>query len=94
MAKKDGFQSMASLFDTGKKISPKKPPAHEWQELALSIIDKLNIPNFKRSSVFKICKNQPKVFVERCLSDTLELCETGEKWKYFFKVVSDGTKKI
>jgi hypothetical protein len=92
MANKQGFQSMASLFDNDKKISPKKPPAHEWQELALAIIEKLNIPNFKRSSVFKICKNHPKTFVERCLSDTMELCEEGEKWKYFFKVVASGKK--
>lgn len=90
MDKKQDFSSVASLFDRVKKTSPKKPPTHEWQELALSVIEKLNIPNFKKSSVFKICKNNPKIFIERCLSDTLELCDKGEKWKYFFKVIAAG----
>lgn len=82
------FVSMGSLFDKVKKISPKKPPAYEWQELALKVIEQLNIPPYKRSSVFKICKSYPKTFVERCMHDTLELCESGERWKYFFKVVA------
>ena len=69
------------------KKSTKKPPAYEWQELALKIINELNIPNFKRSSVFKICKEKNKNFVQMCLNDTKELCKQDEKWKYFFKVV-------
>lgn len=92
MTEKKDFVSMGSLFDKmkdqTKKTSQKKPPAHEWQELALKIIDELSIPPFKRSSVFKICKNHPKVFIERCLNDTRELCDKGEKWKYFFKLIS------
>lgn len=68
-----------------------KPPAHEWQDLALRIIDELGIPNFKRNSVFQVCKKNPKDVVEKWLNDTKELCQTGEKWKYFFKLA--GNKK-
>ena len=71
----------------GKKPS-KKPPAYQWQELALRIIKELSIPNFKRSAVFKVCKENSKNFIEKCLNDTKELCQTGERWKYFFKIVS------
>ena len=65
-----------------------KPPAYPWQDFALQIIDELNIPNFKKNSVFKVCKENPKEFVEKCLNDTKELCKTGERWKYFFKLTS------
>lgn len=88
------FENLASLL---KARQSKKPPAYEWQDLALRIIKELGIPGFKRGSVFKICKEHPKSFVEMCLNDTKELCKTGERWKYFFKVASskkpptDGT---
>ena len=42
----------------------KKPPAYPWQDLALKIIKELNIPNFKRGAVFKVCKENPKHFIE------------------------------
>lgn len=64
-----------------------KPPAYEWQDLALRLIKDLSIPDFKRSAVFKVCKDWPKVMVERALNETKELCQTGQKWKYFFKVI-------
>jgi len=81
-----GPQKLSDLFG---KIEQKKPPAYQWQELALRIISELNVPNFKRGSVFKICKNQSKAKIERALNDTKELCKVGEKWKYFFKVIAD-----
>ncbi|MBD3247819.1 hypothetical protein GF382_00845 [Candidatus Falkowbacteria bacterium] len=74
-----------------KKPQAPKPPAYQWQELALSIINDLGIPNFKRSAVFKVCKENSKEFVLMALNDTKELCQEGEPWKYFFKVV--GAKK-
>lgn len=64
-----------------------KPPAHQWQDLALRVIAELNIPGFKRNSVFKICKEHPREFVEKCMNDTKELVEEGEKWQYFFKLI-------
>lgn len=69
-----------------------KPPAYPWQDLALRIIEELNIPNFKRNSVFKICKENQKQFIEKCLNDTKELCKEGECWKYFFKLFSKNKK--
>ena len=69
-----------------------KLPAHPWQELALRVISDLKIPNFKRSSVFKICKEYDKIVVEKCLNDTKELVKEGEPWKYFFKLIGQLDK--
>lgn len=76
------------LGDLLKSRVLKKTPAYEWQELALKIIKDLNIPNFKKSSVFKICKEKPEYLIKQSLIDTKELCQTNEKWRYFFKIVN------
>jgi len=80
----DGFKSFGDLM---KKRVVKKPPAYEWQDLALRVIKEMAVPNFKRSAVFKVCKLHSKQEVEQAMNDTKELCKTGEKWRYFFKVV-------
>lgn len=80
-----GPENIKDIFATKK--AGKKPPAYEWQDLALRVIKELNIPSFKRSAVFKACKEKPKSFIEACLNDTKELCKAGERWKYFFKVL-------
>lgn len=85
MSQQDGFEKLGNLFSIKKKT---KAPAYQWQDFALSIIQELRVPNSKRSSVFKVCKDNPKNFVQLCLNDTKELCKTGEKWKYFFKLVN------
>ncbi|MEI8361045.1 MAG: hypothetical protein WCG01_02870 [bacterium] len=88
MKKNEGFQSLGNLFarlNTEKQRV--KPPAYEWQDLALRIIAELGVPNFKRASVFKVCKNYSKEEIERALNDTKELCKTGNRWAYFFKVI-------
>jgi hypothetical protein len=84
------FNNIADIFQARVK---KKAPAHEWQDLALSIIKELNVPPFKRSSVFKACKEKDKQFILNCLNDTKELCQSKEKWKYFFKIVSNESKE-
>ena len=83
------FESIEDIFKNKIKTQ-KKPPAHEWQSLALRVIQELGIPGFKRGAVFKVCKDHSKDFVERCLNDTKELCKTGNKWQYFFKVLSSN----
>lgn len=88
MPKDNGFQDIRDIFKN-KQQDQKKPPAYQWQDLALRVVKELNIPNFKRSSVFKICKENSKEFVEQCLADTKELCDSKEKWRYFFKVVNE-----
>lgn len=80
-----GFEKLDSLIG---KTKTKKPPAHQWQDFALRVINELSIPKFKRNAVFKVCKANPKPFVEKCLNDTKELCRTGESWKYFFKLIA------
>ena len=79
------------LSDLLKKRTSKKPPAHEWQDLALRVIKELNIPTNKRSSVFRVCKTFPKKFVEMCMNDTKELAGK-DKWRYFFKLVNQNSE--
>ncbi|MFA5359336.1 MAG: hypothetical protein WC349_00025 [Patescibacteria group bacterium] len=90
-----GLEKLGDLFSQGSKNrgSRPQPPAYAWQDLALQVIKELNIPNFKRSAVFKICKERPRTYIEKCLNDTKELCQTGEKWKYFFKVAGGKAPK-
>ncbi|MCU0679354.1 MAG: hypothetical protein MUC28_02830 [Planctomycetes bacterium] len=85
MAEDRGLEPLMAII---KNKRTKKPPAYEWQDLALRVISELGIPPFKRNSVFRICKIYPKPFVEKCLNDTKELCRRGETWRYFFKLAS------
>lgn len=80
---------MSKRKQTSFSFENKKPPAYEWQELSLKIIDELNIPNNKKSSVFKLCKTKNKAIILNALADTKELCKTKEKWRYFFKVLTN-----
>lgn len=80
----EGFTSFGELM---KKRVVKKAPAYEWQDLALRVIKELSVPNAKRNSVFRVCKQYGKPIVEQAMNDTKELCQTGEKWRYFFKII-------
>jgi len=84
MEKKENLKSFGELMKTRVV---KKAPAYQWQDLALRVITELNIPNSKRSSVFRACKQHTRQIVERAMNDTKELCKTGEKWRYFFKLI-------
>ncbi|RJQ33947.1 hypothetical protein C4566_02825 [Candidatus Parcubacteria bacterium] len=84
------MEKIADIFQN--KAPGKKAPAYQWQDLALQIINELGVPNFKRSSVFKICKEHERNFVEKCFDDTKELAE-GDRWKYFFKLATNKNKK-
>lgn len=88
-----GPEKIGDLFkNKAKRIAP---PAYVWQDLALRVIKELNIPDFKRSAVFKVSKQKPRVYIEKALNDTKELCPTGEKWKYFFKIIGGrGERKL
>ena len=85
MREDKGLEKIGQVLKNKRTI--KKPPAYEWQDLALRIINELGVPNFKRSAVFKVCKNNAKLKVIKSLDDTKELCKTGESWKYFFKII-------
>ncbi len=87
--KNEGFKSFSEIFQAKPQ---KKAPAYPWQEFALRIIQELGVPGFKRSAVFKVCRDLPTNIVERALNDTKELCKSGASWKYFFKIV-DGFGK-
>jgi len=87
---KDKFQSLSDIIKQKKTV---KPPAYPWQELALRVIKELGIPNFKRSAIFKACKEHPPYQIERALNDTKELCRQGSKWQYFFKIIDQDKDK-
>lgn len=91
MKEDTGPQKISDIFSVKQKAV--KPPAYPWQDFALRIIKELGVPAFKRNSVFKICKQYSKEYVEKCLNETKELCKTGESWKYFFKVVDSLQKE-
>lgn len=84
-----GPEKISDIISTSKA---KKPPAYQWQELALRIVEELGIPKIKRSAVFKVCKEKPRNIIEKCLNDTKELCQTGQKWRYFFKLINEYKK--
>jgi len=86
-----GPQKLDFIIKSKKKAI--KPPAYEWQDFALRIINELHIPNFKRNSVFKICKDNSTELVQRAVNETKELCKSGQQWQYFFKVIDSLTKK-
>ncbi|MDD4411831.1 MAG: hypothetical protein PHO58_04995 [Bacilli bacterium] len=80
--------SLAEILKNKSKTPAVKPPAYDWQEKALWVIKELNVPPSKKSSVFQICKKTPPHIIERAVNDTKELMPTGEKWRYFFKIIS------
>ena len=80
------------IGDLIKNKVKKTAPAYIWQDLALRVIKELNVPDFKRSAVFKVAKQKPRIYIEKALNDTKELCPSGEKWKYFFKIIAGGGK--
>lgn len=90
-----GLQKLSFIMSRKPADSP-KPPAYEWQDMALRIIAEFAVPNYKRNSVFRVCKENSKETVEKAINETKELCKAGEKWKYFFKVIDSlkKTKKI
>lgn len=84
------MESLSEIFANKKRV---KAPAYPWQDLALTIIKELAIPSFKRSSVFKVCKELPENKVRLALNDTKELCKNNAKWQYFFKIITDIKNK-
>lgn len=84
------MDNLAEIIQAKKK---QKAPAYPWQDLALRIIKELQIPNFKRNSVFKLAKDLPTHLIERALNDTKELCKNSSAWKYFFKICATYSEK-
>ena len=86
----DIFSARGGYASGGKNKA--KAPAYQWQDLALRIVEELAIPQSKKNSVFKVCKDYDKNFVEKCLDDTKELAQGSARWRYFFKLVSEYKK--
>ncbi|EKE18658.1 MAG: hypothetical protein ACD_9C00268G0005 [uncultured bacterium] len=90
---KDNIKSFGQLLQKREVKDIKKAPTFQWQELALKIIEDLDVPKEKRNSIFRVCKQHNRQIIERAISDTKELCKSGEKWRYFFKVIDIIKKK-
>ncbi len=90
MANEQGPQAFKNILNNRQHV---KPPSYQWQDLALRVIEELNIPNHKRNSAFKVCKQYTKIQIEKALNDTKELVSGEEKWKYFFKLLNNLTKQ-
>lgn len=88
MTKQQEPESLAEIFKGRTTTTAKKPPAYNWQEKALWVIKELAIPNHKRAAVFKVCRDLAPHIIERAVIDTKELMPSGEKWRYFFKIIS------
>jgi len=84
------MQQISDIFKSKKK--PEKTPAYQWQDLALRIIQELAIPQSKRNSVFKVCKEYDKNYIEKCMDDTKELAQGSGRWRYFFKLIAEYKK--
>ena len=89
MKKNKGFTSLDYILQNKQT---QKPPAYQWQDLALRVITELRIPKFKHSAVFKVCKERGQTIIEQTLNDTKELCPNGQSWKYFFKILGNQNK--
>ncbi|PKL72160.1 hypothetical protein CVV26_02720 [Candidatus Kuenenbacteria bacterium HGW-Kuenenbacteria-1] len=87
-----GLEKLSDLLKTTSYQHRPAPTAYVWQDLALRIIKELNIPNFKKNSIFKVCKENSQTEILRRLNDTKELCKTGPKWQYFFKLITKDNK--
>lgn len=81
------MDSFLDILKNRQGVKSIKPPAYPWQDLALRVIQDLGIPGFKRGAVFKVCKEKSSQQIEIALNDTKELCRSGAKWKYFFKII-------
>ncbi|HPD03430.1 MAG TPA: hypothetical protein PLB57_01325 [bacterium] len=84
------FTTIGDLIKQPRKTI--KPPAYPWQQLALEVIERLRVPNFKRSAIFKVCQQFPESTIRQALIDTQELCEGGNRWQYFFKILNNYHK--
>lgn len=67
------------------RYKDKKAPKYEWQQLALDIIEELKADN--KGLIFKICKQFPKSYIEKCLNDTRELAKGDKRDRYFVKLI-------
>lgn len=81
------FTDISQLIKQPRPII--KPTAHPWQQLALEVIERLRIPDFKRSATFQACQQFPESVIRQAVIDTQELCQQGSRWQYFFKILGN-----
>jgi hypothetical protein len=69
--------------DFSEMIKPSFRVAQDWQYLALELIEKLNVPTNKKSSFFKVAKENPDI-CNRALSYAIDFPNPKIRWNMFF----------
>jgi hypothetical protein len=64
-------------------LKPNAPITKDWQFLALDIIEKLKVPDNKRSSFFKACKEDSNI-CETSLRYAIDFPNPKIRWNMFF----------
>lgn len=73
-------------------MPPNSPIKYDWQYLALEIIEKLQVPNEKKSSFFKAAKEFPNL-CQSALSSVIDFPNPKIRWNMFFKKFNELRKK-
>lgn len=82
------MEKISKIIKFKPAIKP-KPKRYQWQDLALEIINSLYDGQNKKSSIFMLCKNNPRIAKIAWLeSKELNVLKTA----YFFKVYSNIKK--
>lgn len=88
---KEYFRRMQAKFDR-PVIKQKK--VYEWQDLAAKICKELKVPKNEQSLIYKVCRDNPKPFIEHYFNETIELTAKNNKGlpddlkgHYFIKLV-------
>lgn len=69
-----------------------KAPAYEFQDTSLEIIQKLGIPQNKRSSVFKVCKEEKQSVVEAAYRFAIDYPQPKLRPQMFFWKLNEVKK--
>lgn len=73
----------ASDDEITEALKPKAIITSDWQYLALDIIEKLNVPDNKKSSFFKAAKENQDL-CNRCLQYAIDFPNPKIRWNMFF----------
>lgn len=76
------------LFDD---IKPNSQITQDWQYLALDLIEKLNVPANKKSSFFKVAKENPDM-CSRALQFAVDFPNPKIRWNMFFVKINELRK--
>lgn len=74
MATNKEFEKIGNLFN---KKTAAKPPAYQWQDLALRVIKELSIPDVKKAPCLKLAKKSRKISLKAALTTRKNFARQG-----------------